>query len=74
MAMDDTLRDLPGVVSIADDIAIFGSTEQLARQKPATSNGTRSPEKSRVQSEQVSNQAKRDPFLWKHLLKCRHQT
>ena len=28
MSMDDTLRDLPGVVSIADDIAIFGSTEQ----------------------------------------------
>ena len=27
-AMDDGLRDLPGVVSIADDIAVFGSTEQ----------------------------------------------
>ena len=27
-AMDDGLRDLPGVVSIADDIAVFGCTEQ----------------------------------------------
>ena len=28
MAMEDTLQDLPRVVSIADDIAIFGSAEQ----------------------------------------------
>ena len=28
MAMDDTLRDLPGVLSIADDITIFGSKEE----------------------------------------------
>ena len=27
-AMGDGLRDLPGVVSIADDIAVFGCTEQ----------------------------------------------
>jgi hypothetical protein len=27
-AMDDGLHDLPGIVSIADDIAVFGSTEE----------------------------------------------
>ena len=74
MAMVDTLRDLPGVVSIADDIAIFGSTEQehdrnlrllieRARQKNLVFNPSK-----------CQNQAKRDPFLWKHLLKFRNQT